>query len=266
MLKQSELNPDEQAQVFARADALFREESEREQVATAAAKAAEELGVPQEYLDRAAAQFHAEKAAKILAQNQRKRVLMAIGLAAIPAALAIFLMTGLMQARQAPMVAAVMQVDAPPAVSLNSDPATTVGSNVNYTGENDGKTFRLNLKGFTPVEGRYTLNLGFPTNGSLRSYDKISFSVKSAGISNVRVDLREGQTRWNSREISLSPQGQRVTLRFDELNRQGQSGNEWSNERGDRPDSALALVFKFGSGVNPPDAKGTVEISDVRFE
>ena len=265
MLKQSELNPDEQAQVFARADALFREESERERTARSAAAAAEEMGVPQEYLDRAAAQFHAEKVEKILARNRRKRSALVIGAALIPALLFPFLIVQLTrQAQQIPSVAQVMV--APFSLSLaETDDATTHFRNVASTSTSAANAYSLTIEKFTSGSG-YFANHGFPITGSLQSYKKVSFTIASTGIPSTRVDLREGLTRWNSRPISVSAAPQRVTLNFDELHRQAQSGETWTEAAGGGPDAARALVFKFGQDINPPDTKGTVTITDVQFE
>jgi hypothetical protein len=265
MLKQSELSQEDQAEAFRRADELFRAESEQARAARSAAQAAEELGIPQEYLDRAAAQLHAEKAEKIKARNQKRRVLIAVGAAMLPALLTVFLLTRI--GPPPAQVVAAQPLVAPFTLSLNAtDEATTSFKNASTSATSTLNSYQLNIKGFQPQGGNYQANLGFPINGSLAGYKTVSFSVQSSGISSVRLDLRDGQTRWNSRPISLSSESQRVTLRFDELNRQVQSGSEWTSERGGGPDSARSFVIKLGKDINPPETKGTVTISDVQFE
>ncbi len=269
MLKQSELSEEDQAEAFRRADELFRAESEQAKHARSAAQAAEELGIPQEYLDRAAAQLHAEKAEKIKAKHQKRRVLIAIGAAMLPALLTVFLLTRIgSQQVSAPMVAAPLV--APFTLPLNAtDATTTIFKNASVSSIPGANRYQLNLKEFRPQGGNYQANVGFPISGSLAGYRQVSFliqSIQGTGISSVRLDLRDGQTRWNSRPISISPESQRVTIPLSELNRQSRVGESWQAAPGGGPDSAKSLVFKFGQDINPPETKGTVEISDVRFE
>jgi hypothetical protein len=267
MLKQSELSEEDQAEAFRRADALFRAESEQAQTARSAAQAAEELGIPQEYLDRAAAQLHAEKAEKIKAQNQKRRVLIAVGAALVPATLAIFLMTRI-TAPPPPAVVAAQPLVAPFTLSLNAtDDATTSLKNARGSMTSTNNRYQLKIDGFQPQSGNYQANLGFPISSSLSGYETVSFSIQGSGISRVRLDLRDGGgVRWNSRPISLSSESQRVTVPLSELIRQMRVGESWQAAPGGGPDGVKSLVFKFGKEINPPEAKGTVTISDVQFQ
>ncbi len=266
MLKQSELSEEDQAEAFRRADALFRAESEQARVARSAAQAAEELGIPQEYLDRAAAQLHAEKAEKIKAKNQKRRVLIAIGAAMLPAMLTVFLLTRI--GPLPPQVVAAQPLVVPFTLPLNAtDEATTSFKNASIANvAPSSNRYQLNLKEFHPQGGSYQANLGFPISVSLSGYKSVSFLIQSSGISSTRIDLRDGAARWNSRPISLSPESQRVTIPLSELTRQSRAGEGWQAAPGSGPDSAKSLVFKFGKDINPPSAKGTVTISDVQFE
>ncbi|MGC4046925.1 MAG: hypothetical protein QM758_24280 [Armatimonas sp.] len=265
MLKQSELSAEEQAEAFRRADDLFRAESEQARNAKAAADAAQEMGIPQEYLDRAAAQIHAEKVERIKSQRNRRNVTIAVGAAAVAVALGASLLIR-PQTVPGPVAAVAAQQLASPTVDLtHEDQATTVFRNVSSESKTDTNSYSLKLNGFHDSSS-YQANHGFSIDGSLDAYKQVSFFIKGDGIANTRVDLRAGNTRWNSRQISLTPQGERVAIRFDQLQQQTKQGNQWVGSGSGNPQGAQSLVFKFGAEINPPDTKGTVTISDVRFE
>jgi hypothetical protein len=266
MLKQTELSAEDQAEAFRRADALYRTESEQAQNAKAAADAAEELGIPQEYLDRAAAQLHAERVEKIKSQRTRRSIFFAAGFGV----LGILLLTTLFQARQTTGPGGIsppLSASQSAALDLSQiDEATTRFTNAETESSGSGGSYTLNIKQFTPQGNNYQANVGFPVSGSLAGYKKVSFLIHGDGVSHARVDLRAGQTRWNSPQLDLTSTPQRVSLDLSSLQRQTKQGNQWVGSAGTGPENAQSLVFKFGSEINPPDTKGTVTILDVRFE
>ena len=240
MLKQSELNPDEQAQVFARADALFREESEQAQNARSAAQAAEELGVPQEYLDRAAAQIHAEKVENIRARRKKMRVGIGVGLGLAVA-------FGLFSLRRPP--APTTLAIAPASVGQSVNPETQ--ASVKAT--NGALTIQVDRFGPTST-GDFFANATLPAPENLGRYNKVSFSVSgSGGISAVRLDFQADKLRWKSDSRPIS--GGRVSIDLRSMQRQERNGNSWRNVSYRTPDTVRELAFKVGETVNPPIPK-----------
>lgn len=271
MLKQSELNAEEQAAAFRRADELFRADSEQSRNAKAASDAAEELGIPQEYLDRAAAQIHAEKVERIKAQRNRRNLAIAIGAGVIAIGLGVTMLRSPQQplsVRAAQEAQFAQRITSPTVDLTREDLATTVFRGAASESSTSHDAYTLKILKFTPIgNGNYQANHGFALDGgSLAGYKQVSFSIKGDGIANTRVDLRSGNTRWNSNQIALNPQGERITVRFNELRQQTKQGDQWVSARGEGPQKAQSLVFKFGNEINPVDTKGTVTISDIRFE
>ena len=72
MLKQTDIPAEDQAEIFRIADKLYREDEEHRRNADASAAAAAELGLPQEYLDRAAQELHVQRLEAVVPGGHRR--------------------------------------------------------------------------------------------------------------------------------------------------------------------------------------------------
>lgn len=263
MLRHRDLPPEEQSAAFRLADEMQRREREEAQEARSHAAAAEEMGVSQEYLDRAAEIVYAERVEQIRTTRRRR---LFIGWTAGIAA-TVVLGTGLLYAvvspRLVPTATSVSVNAAPFSVSLDTvDPST----NTIRDAQGDAGSFRFRIGQGSGNSAQGQVNAGFNLGRSLNGYRQLRVGVQGDGVQSVRIDLRNGDERWNSRELSVSRSGEPMTVRFDQLHRQVKQGNQWVDAPGGSPQNAKQIVFKFGRGVNPPETSGDVAITSPGFE
>lgn len=259
MLRHRDLTPEEQSAAFRLADELQRRETEENQEARSHAAAAEEMGVSQEYLDRAAEIVYTERIEKIRAKRKRNTIV-AVAVAGVTMGVGLF---ALRSARTGPVQRPAIVAVSPFGVSLDSpDPATTTVRGA----QSDAGSFRFQIGQASGNAAQGQVNAGFNVGRSLNGYRQFRVGVQSDGVQSVRIDLRKGDERWNSRALPVSPSGEPLTVRFDQLNRQVKQGNQWVDAPGGSPQNAQQIVFKFGRGVNAPDTRGDVAISSPTFE
>lgn len=252
MLKQSELSEEEQAEAFRRADELFRRESEQARVAKAASNAAEELGIPQEYLDRAAAQVHAERVEKIKAQRRRRTALVA-GLG--------FLAVG--------VGAMLLFPPRPEPYRLSKQSDLTFISRINEGTRADAigvGCVNITVGKFVEKNGDYFANAGYsPAPPGLSRYRTVTIAAAANGsLKNLRLDFENGaQERWRSPVITGLGNLNNYTLSLDAFEHQKREGGRWRTVGTGRPREATNFLFKVGEAVNPIDATGEVLITEL---
>ena len=259
MLKFKDVSQTERGEVVRLASELLeREHAEvREQAAVVAA--AEEIGIPEDYLERAA-QTYQEKRIASAHQKQatRKRFWVGGGIAAAAG-------VGWLLLRPAPPAPAFSLSPATmkPVVSVSAGTLATVGT--------ENNTFVLTVDKFAPTNNRYSanLNLSLPKT-SLASYRQMSFTVQGKGtIPQVRLFFEGGNLneRWKGPDIPVSETPRTVTVSLDAFIRQQRvSDTVWKDFSKGRVGEATTLSIKSGAPFNPPTANGTIGISTIEFK
>ena len=236
---------------------LEREHSEvREQAAVVAA--AEEIGIPEDYLERAA-QTYQEKCIASARRKQatRKRFWVGGGIAAAG-------------------VGWLLLRPSPPAPAFSLSPATlqpvvSVSAGTLAAAGTENNTFVLTVDKFAPTNNRYSanLNLSLPKT-SLASYRQMSFTIQGKGtIPQVRLFFEGGSLneRWKGPDIPVSETPRTVTVSLSAFIRQQRvSDTVWKDFSKGSVGEATTLSIKSGAPFNPAAAKGTIGISTIEFK
>ncbi len=256
--------------VLDRARRLF----EREEVSLerrAALAAAEELGIPPAYLERAAAELHAERAARIRAQRRRRRLTW--GTLAALTLLAAAAGGGYLVTREEPRppiaVAAVAEPREGWRLNLNAGSSAAL-----ITAERDGHAVPgVRVDQFAAPAGDaegYFVNLDSVTGPLLlRGYDQLTFAVRGSGLPLVRVYLEASATeRWRSPAIPVTEAWTVHTLALDRFERQIRDSTSapWRTVAYRAPGRVERLSFKLGGFINDITARGEIVFDAVRVE
>lgn len=257
MLKVNDLPPEEMNEAIRLADEMYRKESEANRERTAAVQAAGELGIPESYLDRAAQEIHARRVERIQQTRRRNRRLGAAILG-----LAVGILIALSAANLRPMKVEPVQI-----ATSGAGPRVNPGTVARIASTNTSAT--IEVERFVPdSQGHYFANAELsPPPGGLEGYRQVSFTVQGTGtLSSIRLDFEQGDTRWRSRNIGVSPQPQTVSLSIREFERQSRIGQDQWRTRGFRyPEKVKKITFKVGETVNPAEAQGSVTIDNLTF-
>lgn len=244
------------SELYDRDRTVSAQEAAAEAERRATAQAVEEVGIPAEYLDRAAAEVQSRRAAQIIARRKRNRILGggAVALAAIAGIGAVALRPG-----PAPVTIPMAQAYA------EYNPATQAQIG------NVAKGNTIQIPGFVEERGKYKANLTVkaPTNVSLAGYRNVTFTVRSSGIPNTKLFFENGPTeRWRSDNLALTGGEQTFTLPLDRMIHQTRANEkaDWSGGRQGNPGKVQTISFKFGEKINPPSVSGEVTISDLQFQ
>lgn len=259
-----DLQPEELPQVLREAvrqqDAAERER-ETQQGREAYADAAQELGISRTDLDRAAAEHHAAA----VAQVRRRRT---VRNGAIAAALGALLVVGGYRGANPP---------APDPTSYSFEtPAQAWSPEFNprsagHAGQEGGRGVIV-VERFVPEDdGRYWANLNSASvPPSVDGYRTVTLRIRGEGtLSQARLFLENGPTeRWRSPAIPVGPEWRVVTLRLDQMEHQTRrdTRSPWRGDGGGAPDDVTGVSLKAGHPFNPPDARGRVEVDDLRLE
>jgi hypothetical protein len=258
-----DLQPDELPDVLREAvrhqDATVREHEvhlDREAYVEAAA----EFGISRAELDRAAASAHASTVARIR-RGRRLRTLVIGAVAAI-------------------LVAAggyrVLNPPPPDPTSYTFESAAQAWSG-EFNARSTGRAGQENGLGAIEVErfvaeddGRYWANLNTSAvPASLEGYRTVTVRVRGSGLAHARIFLENGPTeRWRSPDIAVGAEWTPVRFRLDQFEHQTRpdSRSPWRGRRGGSPGEITRLSFKVGYPFNPTDARGRVEVDDLRIE
>ena len=236
---------------------LYDAEKAQAQERRATVAAAAEVGLPKEYLDRAADLIHARRVEQIGRQRRRRAGLLAgIGVA-------VALGGGWFVTHPRPAV--------PRAYSFQSgqwnqesDPASKAA----VTFANGAATLHVDHFGAAGGE-QYFVNLNTKqTPKTLAGYRTVIFRAQSAGLPNLRLYLENPDERWRSADLSVPSGGQVFRLdlsQFDHQTRDTSTG-KWHKVGASAPGRVEQLSFKVGYYVNNADAHGDVQISDLHFQ
>lgn len=260
MRKFDDLEPDEMPEVLRAAVRDREQERERDLERASIQEAATEMGVSAEHLDRAAAETHARRVEEVRRWRRIRNGVIAAAVAALAAA-------------------GVYRVANPPA------PEPTVytfqDASQAWTGEVNGRTVArvgeqggrgvIEVERFGPeADGRYWANLNTAAvPASLRGASEVTLRVRGVGLQHARLFLENGPTeRWRSPDVMVGPEWRTVTLRLDQFEHQTRqdTGSPWRGRGGGSPERLTRISVKVGEPFNPPDARGRVEVDDLRID
>lgn len=278
MLRLKDVPESETSEVIRVAQEMYERETSETLRRNSLVDAAEEMGLPGEYLERATQEVHQRRVVEIQ-QKRRKRNLLIASTAAV--ALGIGLMFTGTSTRRAPTLLPPAPITTPrsvedfnvsPAQSWSLDTDGRSRGTVDYIGEaGRGNVARLRVDSFRPdAQGRYFINLhqtGPP--GALSGNRQLSFDARGYGLSRVRLDLENGPLeRWRGPALPVGEQWQTLNVRLDQFERQVRSapGEQWRLAPGRVPESVRRLSFKTGERVNEASARGEVRLDNVRAE
>ncbi len=284
MLRLKDVPPDEMREVVRVATELYREDQtaqEKDQERQHLIEAAGEVGLPEEYLERAAAEVHRRRVAEIQVRLRKKRIgfglAAALGLAGV-----VVLMPSALKTTPAPLAPpTVVQLEPQLVDDFTTAPETRwelktnsgTNASIQFTQEAArGGVAKLQVRRFSRgTDGKYFANFDTTQGqlGNLAGREAITFAVRGQGLAQVRVYLENGPTeRWRSPAVAVPNGWDTRTVRIDQLEYQTRrtSAEPWRVERFRPPQEVRRLSFKLGDFVNPVEASGEVALDDVRVE
>lgn len=263
MRRFDQVTPEEMPEVVRVASRLFEEERAATQEQQSTIKAASELDLPPEYLERAAERVHTDRVAQIHQHRRRRNSLLATaGVVAV-------LGGGWVVTHPKSPAPVVLGFEQSPQISwgLNKDSASR--AELTFPQEaGHGAVAQIQVDQFgSAPDGKYRVNLD--TNNvpkTLNGYKTFTFQVRGTGLSSIRVALENGNERSRSRILPVSPTWQTFRLPLSQFDHQtGTEDNRRTDGTGP-PRAVQRLSFKLGAQVNDPGQQGTVAIDDIRFE
>jgi hypothetical protein len=246
---------DDRDRVLDRALALQRaeaREAERRAAEARDRKVAAELGIDGATLDRAARDVSIEDAARA---RRRRRAGMGAGLA-------LTLTATIWATWPAP--------PAPLVDELTETPWSLVAdgrSRATLTRTAEG-ALRVDVEAFVPGEdGRYHVNVDrSDALPALDRFTRVTLRVRGDGLGVVRLFLEGGDRRWRTPPLAVGPSWSSVVVSLDALEQLRRVDGTWKAEGRGRPDGATSWSLKLGHFMNPPDARGFVELDLLKFE
>ena len=258
MLRMKDVPPDQMAEVVRVAGELYDAEQAQTQERRATVAAAAEMGLPKEYLDRAASAVHARHVEQI-ATLRRRRVGLLAGIGVAVALGGGWFVT---HSRPAAPLAYSFQ---PSQWTQESDPASKAA----VTFANGAATLHVDHFAMPAGGDQFFVNLNTKdVPSTLAGYRTVSFRAQSAGLPNVRLYLENADERWRSANLSVPSGGQVFRLNLDQFDHQTRdpAAEKWRKAGASAPGHVEQLSFKVGYYVNNADAHGDVQISDLRFQ
>jgi len=260
MLRMKDVPPEQMAEVVRVAGELYDEEQAQTQERRSTVAAAAEMGLPKEYLERAAALVHARRVEQI-GRGRRRRAGLLAGLGVALALGGGWVVT---HPRPAAPVTYNFQKSGE-GWNHESNPE----SQATVTFGNGAATIHVDHFGAQVGSGEYYVNLntkGVPP--TLAGYRTVSFRAQNAGLPNLRLYLENGGERWRSCNLSVPRGGQVFRLNLDQFDHQTRdsSAGKWQKVEARAPGHVEQLSFKVGYYINNADAHGDVQISDLRFQ
>lgn len=258
MLKFKDVSQEQRGEVVRLASEIYDTEQVEQREHTSTVAAAEEIGLPEEYLERAAQALQEKR----IADARQKRT-----------SRARFLMGGGIVAALG--VGAFLLRPAPPATPFSLSPiaqqptlSTNTGTEASATSQGDSYVLKVNR--FIPTNNRYSANLDLPLpKTSLSGYRQMTFTVRGTGtIPKVRLFLEGGSLneRWKGPDVPVSTTPRQVSLSMDQFIRQERVSNtEWKDISLGRPNEVTRLSIKSGFPVNPATVSGTIGVSKIEF-
>lgn len=225
------------------------------------AQAAEEMGISRAELDRAAAEKHAATVGRIRRGRRIRN-------AAAAAALAVLAAAGAYRVANPPAPEPAAWSFESPAQAWSGDfnPRST-GS----AGQEAGRGVIVVERFGAEDDGRYWANLNTPSvPPSLRGHETVALRIRGdGGLGEARLFIENGPTeRWRSPAIPVGTDWRSVRFRLDQFEHQTRPDARapWSTRRGGPPGTVTGVSLKVGHPFNPTDARGRVEVDDLRIE
>ncbi|HEX6370493.1 MAG TPA: hypothetical protein VF006_16340 [Longimicrobium sp.] len=225
------------------------------------AQAAAEMGISRPELDRAAAETHAATVVRI---RRGRRIRNAV----IGAVAAILVAAGAYRVANPP-------APEPVAWTFQNDAQVWSGD---FNPRSAGSARQEGGRGLIVVErfvaeddGRYWANLNTASvPASLEGHETITLRIRGdGGLSNARIFIENGPTeRWRSPDIPVEAEWRTISLRMDQFERQTRADSRapWRARRGGPPGAVTGVSLKVGHPFNPTDARGRVEVDDLRID
>jgi hypothetical protein len=259
VLKQTDIPAEDQAEIFRIADKLYREDEEHRRNANASAAAAAELGLPQEYLDRAAQELHVQRLEAVKAKRGRSWVTLAVVFSGIAVLLGLTLTVSKAPTPISPRVmstGSVTNVYDLSTATVRANPESKGSISANSSGAT------LVIDQFVPdSKGDFYGNIIVPA-GNVREVEAVTAQVAGNSIPNVRLDLEAGDVRWRG---PVSPTGTSVSISAKEFQKQVRQGSNWKNTAWSPPSGKLRIAFKTGKSINDVSTKGTLTVTNVEL-
>lgn len=259
MLKQTDIPAEDQTEIFRIADKLYREDEEQRRNADASAAAAAELGVPQEYLDRAAQELHLQRLEAVKAKRKRFWIIPVIALTGISLTLIMTLTLSRAPTRISPGVmstGSVTNVYDLSEAQVRANPGTKGSISATKSAAT------LQIEQFIPDENGDFYGNVLVSTGNIREVETVSASVAGRGIPNIRIDLEAGDVRWKG---PVSSSNTSVSISAKEFQKQVRQGSGWKNTSWDPPSGKLRIAFKTGKSINDASTKGTLTVTNVEL-
>jgi len=257
VLKQTDIPAEDQAEIFRIADRLYREDEEHRRNADASAAAAEELGIPKEYLDRAAQELHLQRLEAVSAKRRQNWIIAVVALAS-------FGILGIVLLSPAPAPNPPVRMASSSVTNVYDLSDASVRANPESKGSisTNSSAATLQIDQFLPdSKGDFYGNL-LVEAGNVREVEAVTALVAGSGIPNVRVDLEAGDIRWKG---PVSPTGTSVSISAKEFQRQVRQGTNWKNTSWQPPSGKLKIAFKTGKTVNDVSTRGTLTVTNVEL-
>lgn len=225
------------------------------------AQAAEEMGISRAELDRAAAETHAATVARI---RRGRRVRTAV----IGAAVALLAAAGAYRVANPPSPEPVGWTFEHPAQAWSGElnPRSTGRS-----GQEGGRGVIAVERFAAEADGRYWANLNTASvPASLEGHAAVTLRIRGDGeLGHARLFLENGPTeRWRSPDIPVGTEWRTLAFRMDQFEHQTRddSRSPWRTRRGGPPGTVTGISLKVGHPFNPTDARGRVEVDDLRID
>lgn len=272
MLKLENIPPEQMPEVVHIASELYEKDRQLDaetQERQATVDAAKEVGLPEEYLHRAAAELHGRRVAQAQVQRRRRTGwLAAVGATVLIGSAGIFALRSHPDATPS-TVATVAQspVMAPGFSPSKWKLATNTGTQANVTYASDSATIHVQ-RFAADLPNHFTANFNsFDGAKNLAGARTITFRM-SGTLPQVRLYLDHGNERWRSPAIPVQGQEQIVRLdlsQFEHLTRASADAS-WQKVGYEPPGIVDNLSFKTGWFVNDIGASGDVTLGDIQFE
>lgn len=278
MLRLKDLPPSEMDEVVRVASELYQrdqraEEDQRERQHVV--EAAQEVGLPGEYLELAAAEIHQRRVAETVQRRRRNRWKYAAAGLALGVAAVVVLAPSRTEKETAATIAArqvVEDFDNSPELrwQLNHNPQTQ--STVRFTSEEQrGGVALIQVNRFgLAADGKYWANLNLSQGGvDLSGRRSVAFAVRGQGLPKVRLYLENGALeRWRSPALVVPGTWETRTVPLNQFEYQTRksSADKWTVHRYKAPEQVRQLSFKVGDFVNGAGSRGTVALDNLVAE
>ena len=272
MLRLENIPPSEMTEVVHIASELYEKDRQQEaetQERQATVDAAAEVGLPEEYLHRAAAELHARRVARVRQQRRRRTgVLATVGVALALGTGAYVVTRPHVNPTFLPKSATVAR----PHTSLAFGPANwrmSANAGTQATVKYENGAAILHVQRFAADSaGHFTANLNSSSGAiNLTKFRTVSFRVHGT-LPRLRLYLEHGNERWRSPALAVTGQDQQVRIDLSQFERQTRAdrGAEWRTFAHQAPEWVDNLSFKTGWFVNEIGVSGDIALSDADFE